>query len=330
MFKRYVDWAESQGIRFHHTEKGHITAFLDSINENLPKSRKKPITSRQRRQYLLLIERAFDQMGRIGIPCVNPARQEGQDLVKKFDQGEDKLTVFLDAEERQKLISHVEERLSFLDRQGDPLERWHEYRDLALIGTLFGVGMKVSLAASLTLNYIEAAIDPSDKDVKAVYMDLTPMARKTYRPVVLPFALPLMKRWHEVYALLRHSRPHAQTLIKLPFKQLLAFPGGRNKGFGSIHSQKPTKNPRLSLVSIFRRSAELCAQAGISGRRISPQTLRNSYAATLIEAGYTDDQLLPCLGLTSMRQVYRLRTAYLGADNPSTDPNPPTDDDPFI
>ncbi|MEN9403940.1 MAG: hypothetical protein RL091_2643 [Verrucomicrobiota bacterium] len=323
MFNRYVEWCEDTlHIKFHLTEKGHVTEFLNTVNPNLPEDRRKPMTSRQRRQYLLLIERTFDHLSRIGLQRDNPARQEGRDLAKKFEYGKDEGTVFLDVEERRSLIRYAEERLAFLDLQGDPLEKWHEYRDLALVGTMVGAGLKVALAGGLTLNYIEAAVRQARGDDHGVYMDLAGITRTAYRPLVLPFALPLMRRWLVVYEALRRSPEHVQTLIKLTEEKRLAFPGGRNKGFGSPKSQKPCKNPQLSAVSIFRRTKAVCEAAGIAGRRISAQTLRNTYAAVLIEQGVPDEQLMLYLGLSSMRSIYRLRTAYLnptGAEQPQPD-----------
>ena len=331
MFNRYVNWCLEKGLAFHRSEKGHITDFLNSANPNQPEHRQKPMTSRQRRQYLLLIERTFDHLNRLGLQTDNPARKEGRDLEKTFDNGRDQTTVFLEPEERAQLIRYVEERLAFLDVQGDPLERWHEYRDLALVGTIFGGGLKVNLVAGLTLNYIESVVAQAKGGDYGVHMNLAGVTRTAYRPLLLPFALPLLRRWQVVYEALRHSPDHKQTLIKLPVNKLLAFPGGRNRGFGSAKSQKPCKNPQLSAVSIFRRTNDVCVAAGITGRRISAQTLRNSYAAVFIDQDMPDEQLMLLLGLNSMRQVFRLRASYLGhpGDEAPLHPNEQADIDPF-
>lgn len=61
--------------------------------------------------------------------------------------------------------------------------------------------------------------------------------------------------------------------------------------------------------SIHRRTQRFLEETGITGERASAQTLRNTYASLLIEAGATDDELVDFLGLKASISAQRLRKA---------------------
>lgn len=62
--------------------------------------------------------------------------------------------------------------------------------------------------------------------------------------------------------------------------------------------------------SIHRRIQKILQHCDISGERASAQTLRNTYAAILIESGASDNELVDFLGLQVAITAQRLRNNY--------------------
>lgn len=312
MFNRYVDWlSDVHQTPFHLSTPKLISVFLSSSNPNQTIARQKPMTSRQRQQYVRLIERAFDQMGRLGLNTVNPGREAG---FAKVGKGKDDDTRFLSIEEREKLLGFVQTRTDELSKAKAGLEEWVEYRDLALVGVLVGAGLKVGQAKSLTLNCIRAGMRKADVDGQGAGLDLSEQTGTTHSPRVLPFAVPLLRRWVLIYEdLLASSR--AAYLVTTPKNGAVAFPGNRKTGNGSA-KHNPTKLPHLSAASIFRRTHKMCERAGIEGKRITAQTLRNTYAAFLFDQNVPDELVKHYLGLRTLSTVARLHAAYDGKPPP--------------
>ena len=78
-------------------------------------------------------------------------------------------------------------------------------------------------------------------------------------------------------------------------------------GFGRL-----TATPGMHPSSIFRRIQSFLLEADVTGERCSAQTLRNTYAALLIEGGATDGELVTCLGLATDLTAQRLRVTCTG------------------
>ena len=65
--------------------------------------------------------------------------------------------------------------------------------------------------------------------------------------------------------------------------------------------------------TIFRAVQTVLREAGIVGARACGQTLRNSYAATLIDLGFSDDQIAEAMGFFDVTSAIRLRAAWTRA-----------------
>lgn len=69
-------------------------------------------------------------------------------------------------------------------------------------------------------------------------------------------------------------------------------------------------------ASIYRRvhrimeSALEAAALKLREARLSPQTLRNTYASMLIARGYPDRAIMDCMGIKGLRSMRRIRTFY--------------------
>lgn len=114
------------------------------------------------------------------------------------------------------------------------------------------------------------------------------------RPRVLPMAVAPMGRW---------LRGHAGQPL---------FPG-------TAGSPSP-----LDKASAWRAVRRLLVQAGIDGRRLGPQTLRNTYGALLVRSGESDEAILAFMGYRERLSVVRLRMAVTMADGRTRSPSGPS------
>ena len=283
MFGRFCEWLASQGKRIDQCEMRDIESFLDARNPNLPLTRQAGQTSRQRQQYVLQLERVFEHLGQLGLQQVNPGRRAGY---AGLGHGKDRPSRFLNALERAQLIEVTTNGLNNLLQNGSGVEAWVRYRDLALAALLLGTGLKVCHLLQLTLNCI---------DWEGEQLDLS-AAGITHRPKMMPFALPVLKAWLSIQAA-RHPIPLPGTHPVLE--------AGREHGFG-----RDAKTSLLHPSGIHRRVQRLMLEAGISGERASAQTLRNTYAAMLIDGGASNQEIMVQLGLHVAETVSRLRAAW--------------------
>ena len=284
MVGRFCQWLNGQGRRFDQLEVSDIRKFLDSANPNLPESRRHAQTGRQRQQYVRQLEKVFAHLGTLGHTGVNPGRMAGFECV---GHGHDKPTRFLSRDESQAVIRLIETTSDALIKEANGLDTWMAYRDLALIAVMVGGGLKVSHIVRLTLNCMDMTEERIDLSQPGV----------AHRARLLPFAVAPIKAWLAI----QQQRHGGRALA--PTQKL--FEADRTCGFG-----RTSTTVTLSASSIHRRTQRLLALAGITGERASAQTLRNTYAGLLIEAGATDEHLIDCLGLQASVTAQRLRSAY--------------------
>lgn len=283
MFSRFCRWLEEQGKRLEHCDKSDIGLFLDSVNRDLPESRHRIQQSRQRRQYVIQLERVFSHLGDLGLAGTNPGRQAG---FEKLGRGRDQPTRFLTQAERSRVIAALAQQVAELRSGKAGIDAWIAYRDLALIAVILGAGLKISHLARLTLNCIdrvEARIDLS-------------LPRYTHRARIMAFAVEPIAAWLEIQA-----RLHGGALPGT----FPVFEADRSAGFG-----RTAKTLFMHASSIHRRTERFLEAAGIAGERACAQTLRNTYAGMLIDGGASDEELVDFLGLKASVSARRLRETY--------------------
>lgn len=284
MFGRFCEWLAGRRKRINEVSKEDIEEFLRSANPNVPASRQHAQKGRQRQQYVRQLERVFSHLGALGFTGDNPGTKAGKANV---GDGKDNPTRFLTSAERQSVVRFLGARLDELRREKKGLEAWMEYRDLALIGAMIGGGIKVSHAMRLSLNCM-------DMDEERIELSGTGY---THRARILAFARAPIEAWLSVQREMRGGGG-------LP-PETKVFEAARNCGFGRM-----SKVTTLSASSIHRRVNKILTAAGITGERASAQTLRNTYAAFLIDGGATNDHLIDYLGLQATETAIRLRAAY--------------------
>ena len=297
MFGRFCEWLTEHQLRLDQCSADTIRSFLAAVNPNLPVARRRAQTSRQRQQYVRLLERVYAHLGGLGLHGPNPGRQAGEE---RIGVGSDRPARFLSAVERDAVIALAAERLAELRHSGAGTTAWVAYRDLALVGAALGGGLKPSQLSSLSLNCIKLDDGVIDNSGTA----------HSHRARLLPFAQEALGAWLSVLEALC-----AETLAlngraggtpeQWRASQLVFVADRSGRGFGRFATSQ-----RMHVSSIFRRIQEFLVTAGVSGIRLSPQTLRNTYAAWLIEGGATDMELLTSLGVTTEMTVKRIRASW--------------------
>lgn len=283
MFGRFCAWLRERDLRLDQIGAGDIATFLDAANPNMPESRRRGQTGRQRQQYVRQLERVYAHLGALGYGGVNVGSRAG---IERIGSGHDKPSRFLTAEEETAVIGLIQTRLAELNNAQAGEESWMDYRDLALVAVMLGAGLKVSHVRDLTLNCI---------DMCEERIELSRTGR-AHRARILPFAVAPLKAWLDIQDTMHGRRSKSGRKV---------FEADRTSGFGRM-----SKTVTLAASSIHRRTQRLLAQAGVTGRRACAQTLRNTYAGILITSGATDEHLVDFMGLQASVTAQRLRAAF--------------------
>ena len=282
MFNRFCEWLDQSGKRLDRVGAEDIRLFLDTENPNLPESRRRANSGRQRQQYVRQLELVFAHLGTLGYQGENAGSKAGH---QRVGRGSDKPTRFLNDWEIRTLIRHIQTRLDELRREEKGEESWMEYRDLALVSVMIGGGLKLNQVVRLTLNCMNMA---------ERRIDLSKLGH-AHRARILSFAMPPLETWLSIQ---KQGKGEGDGNRKL-------FEADKTLGFARL-----SKTTTIAPSSVHRRTQRLLSQAGIDGERASAQTLRNTYAALLIEGGADDEQLIDYLGLQASVTAQRLRATY--------------------
>ena len=278
MWCHLLAWLKGENIPFPELTYAHLVDFLD----------KNSLYKEHRGRYVRIVERAFDHMASLGFSGPNPGRK----TAKEGHQGRlNDDPRFLTAQERQVVIARLEAGLEKIREAKTSKECWLEARDIAMVGAMIGAGLKVAQTQGVTVNCMLSGGDAAD----AYVIEIPPRrgVMKRHQARVLPFAAPILRRWRD----LRNSHEGEGGLL---------FPADRERG-----GPRPEKaGAALHAVSVFRRTRSFLHACGVTGERASAQTLRNTYAALLIDEGATNADLADHLGLAKGDSVERLRLNY--------------------
>lgn len=263
------------------------------------------IEKAQRQRYVRLIERVYGHLIFLGLPLKNPGTEAG---VKRMGKGANDPTVFLEEEEKEEVEKVIRCRFRELMREEDGEEArlseekvekkskgrkkkdWVQIRDAAICAVMVGGGATVWAIRRMTVSCTNAPdgfISLPRKGGADALAPLTPLAQAT------------LEQWSS----LRNQITDCGFIL---------FPS-------DIHSRyNPTTlttSPSMSSSAIFRAVRSLLADANISGARACGQTLRNTYAATLIDLGFDDRQITDALGLFDIVSAVRLRASWTSFQN---------------
>jgi integrase len=284
MWRHLLSWMGERGHVFTELTSSQLALFLEENN----------LYKEHAHRYVRIVERAFAHMISLGFPGANPGSKAAKEEIAI---GTNDDTRFLTFGERERVIARIETGIEKIRKAKASKEDWLDARDHALVGAMIGAGLKVGQAQGVTVNCMTDRSDTLD-----LFFNLPPRRGRAqaHRAKIMPFAHTLLEGWRD----LRSSREE---------KGLYLFPADRERG-----GPRPKfADAPLHAVSVFRRTKAVLAACGVTGERACAQTLRNTYAALLIDVGATDADLIVNLGLAKsspdnnhMRSVDRLRAAY--------------------
>jgi len=290
MWGKFVRWMKGENLNLISITSGHLEDFL----------KEEEIQKAQRSRYLRMISRVYVFLQDLGLPgSANPA----SDAIKEsIGKGSNDATVFLDQEEKGRVEQIILKRLRENGRAAQKIEKegkgrkkqtWIKARDAVIAATMIGAGASVSSILSLTVNCTNC-----DTDSEALEkISFAKEGGGHYQAIVLPIASTALTAWRRLRI--------AKSSIGIQM-----FPADINSRGG-----KDVPSPSMHPATVFRAVKSIFTEAGITGRRACGQTLRNTYAATLIELGYSDEDLTAYMGFTFIESAIRLRHQYIGDTN---------------
>lgn len=274
MWSKFTGYLAGQGISLWECRSHHIARFLDDHG----------LEKHHRQRYVRLIERAFAHLIEIQVVSHNPGSKAGYESVGK---GSNDPTRFLTHAERERLFARLQKALAHaacLSIKEFTPQFWIAFRDVVVVASMVGAGLKVSEVVSLTVNCTsqEGKLIVPDESGQRHLARLLPIAQD---------ALSIWWPWRE----------------RMADGIELVFPSDIKRR----RSDRQVNTAAMHPATVYRRVAALLEDAGITGDRACCQTLRNTYAAILIEQGASDAELRECLGQYADRSAQRIREAYL-------------------
>jgi len=230
----------------------------------------------QRARYLRLIERVLDHVREIELASTNPARFIAQDGEAEWRNAKDNApTSFLSPSEREMLVAYLLAPLS----EASAARRWRARRDRALVAVFLGGGLKTGDAIALSMD----CMTPGSPWVTIEAAN--PVFTRTTR--LAPFAVEVLAAWLAE----RRQAGLPGTLV---------FPGS------------PSGRPmhKATILRAVDATLETAGLADTRTERASPQTLRNTFAATLFEQGVSPDSVGQWLGFLQPISAGRLHRAW--------------------
>lgn len=288
MWNKFIRWMTSKQLTLALIELDHLDSFFQ--DEKIQKA--------HRRRYLKLIERVYVFLHDLGLSgSANPATEA---KLNNLGEGMNAPTVFLDQAEKERVEQVILNRLRENGREARKVEKegqgrkkqtWILARDAVIAATMLGVGAAVASVQSLTVNCTNYDQEDNRRCSK---ISLSKEGGGQYQAVALPIAQTALSAWFR----LRFAK---EGIGDQMFPAELTY-----------RQHHAVNSPQMHPATIFRAAKSVLKEAGITGRRACGQTLRNTYAATLIEMGFDDQALADNMGFINLESAIRLRHQYTG------------------
>ena len=282
MWGKFVRWLDAEGIRLDLCHSQHVLNFLDQSEQD----------KEQGWRYVKLIERVYVHLQSLGLNIPNPGQLAGK---KGGGAGSNDPTRFLSRDERVKLEKMLKGIFASAGEEGavekvkkmkkrERTKKWAEMRDATVAATLYGGGVKVGEVGGLSVN---CTIEDGTLLVPAVG------TTREHRTVLLPIAREALSLWVTWRSLVDGA---GDTL----------FPADIARRRNDQRLATAAMHP----ATVFRRLRSLFETAGIDVERAGGQTLRNTYAAMLIESAASDETIIEALGYHGDFSILALRQAH--------------------
>lgn len=190
--------------------------------------------------------------------------------IEKVGRGMNAPTAFLDKQQRDQLIRWLS-RSEYHEREAT----WKDIRDRAITGAILGGGLKGAEVRRMSVSNI----------LTGGWLEVWGVSGRHHRTRLATFAQALLANWVK-------ARREVGTPGKLLFPSTMAG----------------AKMVRMTLYRIVHRQL---AAAGIAlEAREAPQTLRNTFAAMMFDAGESDAMVTEYMGLQEISSATRMRVNY--------------------
>ena len=271
MWGKFCRWMNQNNISISDCLSEHIRTFFDD----------EEIKKEHRRRYIKLIESIYEHLRQIGL---NIPQNPGRDAsYKRMGKGRNDDMKFFGQKETEQIIECLRS-FWLLGNTNKTSARWQIKRDTAIIGLVLGGGLRVNevgeMSVNCTLNkgvlYVESL-----GDVMAHFAEL------------LPIGIEALDAWLPVRSTLKISGD-------------VLFPPDVTRRPHGV-SAAPII---LDHSNIYRRVNRMLKAFGITGKRITPQTLRNTYAGSLIKEGWGNTRIMSSMGLVEDTTVHHIRNNY--------------------
>ena len=269
MWGKFCRWMGKQNIPLDYCTAKNIEGFF----------KEESITKEQRYRYIFLIETIYFHLRSIGLTLNKNPGQEAS--FARLGTGLNDDMRFFSEQERELILKGLRAVWGNQKEKKDEKEnRWQIIRDAALIGVIWGGGLRVMEAGDLSVN---CTLDNGGVIIEA----LGEVAE--HQVELLPIGIEALAVW----------QPRRARLVGYGDK---LFPPD------AIRRRDDVVAPiKMDPSNIYRRVRTMLEDFGLTGTRISPQTLRNTYAAIRIEQGWTDPVIMANMGLIEDTTVPHMR-----------------------
>lgn len=228
-----------------------------------------------RYRYVRLIERVYAALARLMPGLENPGSKAAKENVGR---GVNDIGAFLNEAQRDRLIDALSTERGEEKKKGKGNE-WRALRDRAITAVILGGGVKGGEVRGMSVSCVS-----SDGD----WLEIR-HGKRLHRTRLMPFAVDLLARWGAY-------RAGAATEGTLLFPSTI---------------QAKAKSQMMDKATLYRIVKRQLDAAGVSlPAREAPQTLRNTFAAMLFDAGESDGLVTEYLGLQDTASAGRLRAHY--------------------
>jgi integrase len=228
-----------------------------------------------RYRYVRLIERVYAVLAKTQPGLANPGSQAAKENVGR---GANDLGAFLNESQRDQLIAALGCEKEKEKKKGKAND-WRVLRDRTIAAVILGGGVKGGELRGMSVSCVTAGGE---------WLEIR-HGKRQHRTRLRPFAVDLLARWVAY---------RAETATE----GTLLFPS-------TIKAK--LKSQMMDKATLYRIVKRLIDAAGVTlPAREAPQTLRNTFAALLFDAGESDGLVAEYLGLQDTASAGRLRAHY--------------------
>jgi len=282
MWNKFIRYLKKNNISIIQCEAKHLNGFITAAK----------LEKEQGWRYVKLIERVYDHLSMIGLQIQNPGREAAKNdfQIKKNDPMR-----FLSLQERKTLKAYILRAIMTAEKE-DPVvlkasmgpaeydALWMALRDEVVTAVIIGGGLKIHELGRLSVNCTSITGELLIKGTK-IHPERTAL--------MLPLATRALVVWMKYRATERNlGEPLFPAMIS------------RRR-----HDQRVISSV-MHASTMFRRVHRLLDLLGIKDARTCGQTLRNTYAAELIESGMDDAGIVSAMGYQGDFSIQRLRAEH--------------------